>query len=121
MNTKERAMSGLVTLEGEVKWNFEREAAERAVRYLTGVGDVYNAITLEPQTSPEEVRGQIQSALQRQATADTHSIHIDTAGGKVTLSGHASSWQSIGDAASAAWSAPGVTDVQDNVKMQMIY
>jgi osmotically-inducible protein OsmY len=111
--------SGLVTLEGEVKWNYEREAAERAVRYLTGVGDVDNAITLKPQTSPDEVRGKILSALQRQATADTNSIQIDTFGGKVTLSGHATSWQTIEDAASAAWSAPGVTDVLDRVKMQM--
>ena len=116
-----RVNGGLITLEGRVKWNFEREAAEHAVRYLTGVSGVYNSITLEPRASTDEVRGKIQSALQRQANADASSIHIDTAGGKVTLSGHASSWQSIEDAASAAWSAPGVTDVRDNVKMQMTY
>jgi osmotically-inducible protein OsmY len=116
-----RVHGGLVTLEGQVKWNFEREAAEHAVRYLTGVSGVYNSITLEPRASADEVRGKIQSALQRQATADASSIHIDTAGGRVTLSGHASSWQTIEDAASAAWSAPGVTDVRDNVKMQMTY
>lgn len=110
-----------VTLEGQVTWNFERDAAERAVRYLTGVLAVYNTITLKPQASTAQVKEKIQSALQRQAATDTSSILIDTSGGKVTLSGHASSWQSIEDAANAAWAAPGVTQVVDQVKMQMTY
>lgn len=68
-----------------------------------------------------QVKEKIKSALQRQATKDAHSIRIDAAGGKVTLSGSASSWQSIEDAANAAWAAPGVTDVVDQVKMAMTY
>jgi osmotically-inducible protein OsmY len=112
---------GMITLEGQVHWNFERDAAERAVRYLTGVTSVYNAVTLKPQTSTAQVKEKIQSALQRQATTDASSIHIDTSGGTVTLTGHASSWQSIEDAANAAWAAPGVTQVLDQVKMQMTY
>jgi osmotically-inducible protein OsmY len=110
-----------VTLEGQVNWNFERAAAERAVQYLTGVLSISNNITLKPQTSASEVKEKIQAALQRQATTDTNSIHIDTFGGKVTLTGKASSWQSIEDAANAAWGAPGVTEVVDEVKMQMTY
>jgi osmotically-inducible protein OsmY len=112
---------GAVTLEGEVKWNFERDAAEKAVRYLTGVVSVYNRITLKPEASAAQVKEKIQAALQRQATTDTNSIHIDTSGGKVTLTGKASSWQSIEDAANAAWAAPGVTQVVDQVKMSMTY
>jgi osmotically-inducible protein OsmY len=113
--------NGAVTLAGQVGWNYERDAAERAVRNLTGVVCVYNAITLKPQTSTAQVKERIESALQRQATTDSNSIHIGTSGGKVTLTGHASSWQSIEDAASAAWAAPGVTEVVDHVKMQMTY
>ena len=71
------------------------------MRYLTGVVTVYNSITLKPETSASEVKEKIQSALQRQATKDANSIHVDTSGGKVTLTGHASSWQSIEDAANA--------------------
>lgn len=108
-----------VTLEGEVKWNFERNAAEQAVRNLTGVADVYNAITLKPEASGSQVKQKIESALQRQAAKDSKSIHIETVGGKVTLTGHASSWQSIEDAANAAWAAPGVTEVIDQMKMEM--
>lgn len=114
--------NGTVTLQGQVKWNFERHAAEKAVRYLSGVVDVYNTISLKPEAaSGSQVKEKIESALQRQAAKDTKSIHIDTSGGKVTLTGHASSWQSIEDAANAAWAAPGVTEVIDQMKMQMNY
>jgi len=112
---------GWVTLEGQAVWNYQRDAAVRAVRYLTGVVGVSNSITLKPEVSAAQVKEKIQSALQRQATTDANSIHIDTSGGKVTLTGKASSWQSIEDAANAAWAAPGVTEVIDNVKMHMTY
>jgi osmotically-inducible protein OsmY len=114
-----RVAQGKVTLEGNVTWNYQREAAARAIRYLTGVVAVYNCITLKPEISTAQVKEKVQAALQRQATADAKSIHIDTSGSKVTLTGHASSWQSIEDAANAAWAAPGVTEVVDHVKMEM--
>jgi VCBS repeat-containing protein len=110
---------GAVTLKGEATWNYQRDAAERAVRYLTGVVSVYNAITLNPRASAAQVKEKIQAALQRQAMSDVRSIHIETSGGTATLTGHASSWQSIEDAANAAWAAPGVTEVIDQVKMSM--
>ena len=111
---------GSITLEGQVTWNYERDAAVRAVRHLKGVVNVYNQITLQPQTSAAQVKEKIQAALQRQATADAKSIHIETSGGKVTLTGHASSWQVMEDAASAAWAAPGVTQVVDQVTMSLM-
>ena len=110
----------VLTLHGEVKWNFERVAAEQAVRYLPGVIAVANAITLgTTEPSVPQVREQIKAALERQAAKDANSIHIDTTGHTVTLTGHASSWQSMEDAAAAAWAAPGVRSVLDNVKLQM--
>ena len=112
---------GTVTLEGQVTWNYERDAAERVVRHLKGVVAVYNLITLKPQASTAQVKEKVQAALHRQARTDAKSIHIDTSGGKVTLSGQASSWQSIEDAANAAWAVPGVTAVVDHVKMVMTH
>jgi hypothetical protein len=91
----------------------------QAVRHLMGVVTVQNAITLKPQTSVAQVKEKVRAALQRQAKVDTESIHIETSGGKVTLTGHASSWQSIEDAANAAWAAPGVTQVVDQIKHSM--
>jgi VCBS repeat-containing protein len=112
---------GSVTLEGLVSWNYQRDAAARAVRYLAGVVSVQNLITLEAHVSATQVKEKVEAALQRQATTDAKSIHIETVGGKVTLTGRASSWQSIEDAANAAWAAPGVTQVIDEVKMEMTF
>jgi osmotically-inducible protein OsmY len=111
---------GWVTLAGQVDWNFEREAAERAVRYLTGVVSVSNSITLKKtEASAAQVKEKVEAALQRQATTDANSIHVDTNGSQVTLTGHASSWQSVVDASNAAWAARGVTQVVDKLKIEM--
>ena len=119
--TTAEVRDGRVTLEGQATWNFEREAAERAVRHLTGIVSVNNGITLEPKASATQVKQKVAAALHRQATADAKSIQVDASGGKVTLTGHASSWQSIEDAANAAWAAPGVTEVIDQVRMAMTF
>jgi len=74
-------------------------------------------VAIKPTASVESVKEKVEAALLRQATADASSIKIDTSGGKVTLSGSASSWRSIRDAANAAWAAPGVTDVVDHMKI----
>lgn len=111
-----RVANGEVTLEGEVVWNYQREAAARAVCNLAGVVAVHNAITLrQPPASNDSVREKVESALRRRATAEAGSIHVDTDGGRVTLSGQAASWNALKDATQAAWSAPGVTEVIDHV------
>lgn len=108
-----------VTLEGTCTWNYQREAAERSIRHLAGVMAVFNYITLKPEASATQVKEKVEAALTRQAKADAKSIHVETSGGKVTLTGHASSWQSTMDASDAAWAAPGVTEVIDRVKVQL--
>ena len=74
-----------------------------------------NAIALKPQVSATQVKEKIEAALDRQAKSDSKGIKIETAGGKVTLTGHASSWQSTEHAADAAWATPGVTEVVDRM------
>lgn len=111
--------NGMVTLEGEVTFHFQRESAERAVRNVPGVIGIATSITIKPEPSVAQIKEKVEAALQRQAKADAKSISVDLSGGTVTLTGYASSWQSIEDAANAAWAAPGVTHVIDQVKMQM--
>lgn len=113
-----RVADGAVTLEGEVKWNFQREAAAQAVANLTGVVAVRNFIALNTHAEHVNVKECVDAALQRQATTDGQSIKVEASGGVVTLTGHASSLQSIMNATHAAWSAPGVTDVVDHVEMR---
>ena len=108
---------GNVTLGGQVRWNYQRNAAEAAIRYITGVVAVHNLISIKAHTTTAQVKEKVLAALQRQATTDAKSILIESVDGKVILSGHASSWQSIEDARNAAWAAPGVTEVVDEVKM----
>jgi osmotically-inducible protein OsmY len=79
---------------------------------------VEDTIELNPQASATQVKEQVEAALLRQARVDAKSIVVNTSGGKVTLSGHASSWQALADASDAAWAAPGVHQVVDNMRIQ---
>ncbi len=114
-----KVQDGMVILEGECAWNYEREAAERAIRHLTGITAVFDSVVIRPTTSAEAILENVEAALQRQATADAHSIKIATSGSTVTLSGHAASWRSMHDASKAAWAAPGVTNVIDRMTLSV--
>ena len=106
-----------ITLTGTVAWQYEREAAERAVAPLRGVSTVHNDITLLP---PEPVdaahaKSGITSALVRGAHADAQRISVEIDGSEVILTGVVSSWAERRQAAHAAWSIPGVTEVDNRL------
>jgi osmotically-inducible protein OsmY len=108
---------GYVTLHGEVEWEYQRQAAERAVRNLMGVRGVNNLITLKPRVSTTAVRSKILAALSRQAALDARHIEVKTDDGTVVLTGHAHSRYEAEAAARAAWATPGVRMVENRIEV----
>jgi osmotically-inducible protein OsmY len=104
---------GYITLEGKVDWYFQKAAAERAVRYLAGVKGVLNHISIAPRVAKEDVTRKIKDALHRSADLEANRITVEAAEGEVTLRGEVRSRAERAEMERAAWSAPGVTRVND--------
>jgi osmotically-inducible protein OsmY len=109
---------GWVFLEGEVVWNFQRIATERAVRNMAGVKGVSNLITLKPIVEPQDVKMRIEDSFKRASFFDAADVTVDVAGGEVTLRGRMRSWFASQGAEEAAWAAPGVTEVHNFIVVE---
>jgi osmotically-inducible protein OsmY len=107
--------NGWVTLEGQVEWQYQRQTAESAVRRIKGVKAVNNLIQLQPRARPDEIKRKIQEAFKRNAEVDANRIMVETNGGEVILNGTVRSWVEREEAERIAWSAPGVTKVEDRI------
>lgn len=106
---------GRVTLRGDVDWRYQKEEAENTICCLRGVSVVDNLISVKPSLKPQDVKAKIEGALQRNAVLDARQIKVETEGSKVVLSGTVRSWVEREQARWAAWAAPGVTQVEDNL------
>jgi osmotically-inducible protein OsmY len=106
---------GFITLEGNVEWHYQREAAESCARKVNGVRGVTNKIEVKPKVSTTEVKTKIEDALRRSAEVDARRITVSAQDGAVTLYGNVRSWFEKQAAERAAWAAPGVSRVIDNI------
>jgi osmotically-inducible protein OsmY len=108
---------GWITLKGEAEWDYQRKAAKNSLVHLMGVAGVSNYITLKEKILPSDIKIRIQEALKRSAESEGSKINVEVSGTKVILSGNVHSFKEIEDAASAAWNAPGVMALENNLKI----
>ena len=105
------AVDGWVTLTGEVRRHYQRQAANLDASRVNGVLGVTNNITLTKDAMPGDVVARINKALERDAIIDDSLVEVTTVGNTVYLDGTVGSWYALDDAEDTAWRAPGVTDV----------
>lgn len=116
---KIKVEGGIVKLEGEVEWDFQRTQAKRSLELLPGVKMVINLINLKPRLSAEGIEQKISAAFQRHASIDSKNIDVTVSGSKVILKGTVRSFAEKDDAADAAWAAPGVTMVENHISIDL--
>jgi osmotically-inducible protein OsmY len=107
--------NGWITLDGEVDWEYQRDTAERSVRNLVGVKGVTNLIKVSPRATPTDLKQKIEQALKRITEEDAQRINVEVEGSKVILRGTVRSWIEKREAERTAWSAPGVTAVDNQI------
>lgn len=105
--------NGVVTLRGDVDWQFQREAAVHDLRLLNSVRDIHNEITIRPPVKAEAVAARIRAAMERLGFPCGSGIVVATSGTDIKLSGTVASWHEKGLAESIAWSVPGVSRVEN--------
>ena len=110
--------NGWITLNGQVEWEFQRNAAVVAVRDLLGVRGLTNLVEVKAGFTPTDVEKSIRQALHRQADRDAQHIEVLVNGGQVTLRGKVRSWAERKAAQGAAWAAPGVANVVNNLLVE---
>jgi osmotically-inducible protein OsmY len=119
MTVDARARDGFVTLTGTVEWHYQREAAESRTANVPGVAGIDNVITLTQTPHAREARDAISGAFRRDAVLAAHVLAVETfSDGLVILSGTVSCWAAHDHAVVAAWSAPGVTQVDDRIHVE---
>lgn len=107
--------NGWIALEGAAEWQYQKTAAESAVRKVKGVKGVTNVITVKPKVQPTDIQRKIQEAFKRNAEVDANRITVEANGGEVILKGTVRSWIEREEAERVAWSAPGITHVEDRI------
>lgn len=115
---KIKVEDGVVTLDGEVDWEFQRSSAVLQIENLIGVKRIVNNISIKANLPVKEIRQKISAAFHRSATIDSEKINLEVSGNKVTLKGKVRSWAEKNDAENAVWASPGVSRVENQLEIE---
>jgi osmotically-inducible protein OsmY len=118
---KVKVENGWITLEGEVQWNYQKEAAARFIKKLVGVNGVSNKITIKSEMQDKVEKIAIESALARNWSIKDCDIIVNVLNNKVSLSGTVGSWYEKDEAERQAWKAPGVEIVDNDIVVEYDY
>lgn len=113
-----KVKKGLVTLSGELEFQYQKEAALTAIRHLQGIRDITDLITIQSKPDSSVIADDIRKTLERRADLEASGIKVEVIGNKVILKGVAHSWEERTASAHAAWSAPGVDMVDDQIVIE---
>lgn len=113
--------NGWVTLEGELPWNYQKEAAKSAINYLTGVKGVKNNIKIKSETHDAIEQKDVEHAIGRSWSVDDSDIHVSVSGTTVTLTGTVTSWYQKDEAGRIAWNTPGIWHVKNELAVDYFY
>lgn len=112
---------GWITLEGELPWNYQKEAAQNALNYLKGIRGVFNNIVIKPETQDVIEQRDVEAALARSWSIDDKNIHVKVMGTTVTLTGTVNSWYQKEEAGRIVWNTPGIGKVSNELIVDYIY
>jgi len=115
---KVKVEDGIVKLEGEVEWDFQRNSAKTAIQYLAGVRSVVNLISVRPKISADGLEKKIRAAFHRSATIDSAKVNVDVIGNKAILTGKVRSLAEKEEAENAVWAAPGVFSLESKLLVE---
>ncbi len=119
MTVDAKVRDGFVTLTGTVQWQYQRDEAEFLTASVPGVPGIQNDIALRSTPDGRDIKNDISDAFRRSARLDADELSVDTtSSGTVILAGAVSSWAEHDEAVAAAWSAPGVTEVDDRMVVE---
>lgn len=115
---KVKVEDGVVTLDGDVDWAFQKNAAQSQIENLLGVKRINNNLIVKNSMPVKDIKQKIKAAFHRSATIDSEKVNIEITGTKVTLKGTVRSWAEKHDAESAVWAAPGINEVDNQLEVK---
>lgn len=109
---------GVVTLEGTLHWNFQKQAAKKSIKNIAGVTKIKNLIVIRAETQDEVEKKHLENALKLNWSMDDQDVRVSVSGKKVTLNGVVNSYYQKEEAERIAWQAPGVNTVVNELAIE---